>query len=126
MSFVAPAFAAAGVDLMDGSQVCDAMLLARQHYPQVETSLPLLAAQVYARWLASDLKLTLLAAYPAEHEIVLVRGAGTKAAIAERLPLEELDRADRFDHSTSVYIPPAAGIWQFFGTARTRGPFACP
>ena len=130
MSFVAPAFAAAGVDLMDGSQICDAMLLARQHYPQVETSLPLLAAQVYARWLASDLKLTLLAAYPADHEVVVLRGAGTAAQAVERLPLEELDRSDRFDHLTSVYIPPLAPYGSFTAllelVAHLRAPEGCP
>ena len=130
MSFVAPAFAAAGVDLMDGSQVCDAMLLARQHYPQVETSLPLLAAQVYARWLASDLKLTLLAAYPPDHEVVVLRGAGTAAQAVERLPLEELDRSDRFDHLTSVYVPPLAAYGSFSAllelVAHLRAPEGCP
>jgi tetrapyrrole methylase family protein/MazG family protein len=130
LSFVEEAYAAAGVDLMDGSQVCDAMLLARQHYPQVETSLPLLVAQVYARWLASDLKLTLLAAYPPEHEVMLLRGAGTADQAVVRLPLEELDRRDEFDHLTSLLVPPLARYGSFSAllelVAHLRAPEGCP
>jgi tetrapyrrole methylase family protein/MazG family protein len=110
MSFVAPAFAAAGVDLMDGSQICDAMLLARQHYPQVET--------------------LLLAAYPPDHEVVVLRGAGTATQAVERMPLEELDRSDRFDHLTSVYVPPLAAYGSFSAllelVAHLRAPEGCP
>jgi tetrapyrrole methylase family protein / MazG family protein len=130
LSFVEPAFAAVAVDLMDGSQVCDAILLARQHYPQVETSLPILVAQVYARWLASDLKLTLLAAYPSDHEVVLLRGAGTGAQLTVRLPLEELDRGNTFDHLTSVYVPPLPAYGSFSAllelVAHLRAPEGCP
>ncbi len=60
-SFIEPAFAAAGVDPMDGAEVVDAMLVARDHHPRVQPHLPLLIAQVYAVWLASDLK-----AHPAQ------------------------------------------------------------
>ena len=60
LSFIEPSFAAVDIDPMDGAQVLDAMLLARQHHPLVDVNLPLLLAQVYARWLASDAKLALL------------------------------------------------------------------
>ncbi len=85
---------------------------------------------MYARWLASDLKLTLLAAYPADHEVVVLRGAGTAAQAVERLPLEELDRSDRFDHLTSVYVPPLAAYGSFSAllelVAHLRAPEGCP
>jgi tetrapyrrole methylase family protein/MazG family protein len=130
LSFVAPTFAAAGVDLMDGSQVCDAMLLAAQHYPQVETTLPLLVAQVYARWLASDLKLTLLAAYPQGHQVLLIRGAGTEGQSVEQLALGNLDHHDRFDHLTSVYVPPLGPHSSLTSllelVAHLRAPEGCP
>jgi tetrapyrrole methylase family protein/MazG family protein len=130
LSFVEGAYAAGGMDLMDGSQVCDAMLLARRHYPQVETSLPLLVAQVYARWLASELKLTLLAAYPPAHEVLLLRGAGTPDEEVLRLPLEELDRREQFDHLTSLLVPPLAPYGSFSAllelVAHLRAPEGCP
>jgi tetrapyrrole methylase family protein/MazG family protein len=130
LSFVEGAYAAAGVDLMDGSQVCDAMLLAQQHFPQVETSLPLLVGQVYARWLASDLKLTLLAAYPADHPVTLIQGAGAAGGSTQTLALEELDRRDNFDHLTSLYVPPLAVYGSFTAlaeiVAHLRAPEGCP
>lgn len=130
LSFVEPAYAAAGVDLMDGGQVCDAMLLARQHYPQVETSLPLLIGQVYARWLASDLKLTLLAAYPADHRVTLLMAAGGPGQTVITLPLEDLDRRNDFDHLTSLYVPPLPAYSSFSAlaelVAHLRAPEGCP
>jgi len=130
LSFVEPAFAAVGVDLMDGSQVLDAMLLARQHYPQVDPCLPLLLAQVYARWLASDVKLTLLAAYPAEHPVTLVQAAGTAQQSTVTLPLAELDHRDAFDHLTSLYVPPLPQYSSYSAllelVAHLRAPEGCP
>lgn len=113
LSFVEPSFAAAGIDLMDGSQICDAMLLARQHYPQVETELPLLLGQVYARWLASDVKLTLLNAYPASHPVTIIRSATSTHAHTLTVPLAELDHGDHFDHLTSLYVPPLPAYSDF-------------
>jgi tetrapyrrole methylase family protein/MazG family protein len=130
LSFVEGVFAAVGVDLMDGSQVYDAMLLARQHYPQVEIALPLLVAQVYARWLASDLKLTLLAAYPPDNPLTIVRAAGTSGEERIAATLEELDRRDVFNHLTSVYVPPIATYGSVSAllelVAHLRAPEGCP
>jgi tetrapyrrole methylase family protein / MazG family protein len=130
LSFVAPAFAAVGIDLMDGAQVVDAMLLARQHHPRVEVAQPLLVAQVYARWLASDLKLTLLNAYPAEHSVRIVRHAGTPQQSVEEVALHALDGAEDFDHLTSVYVPPQAPGRSFSDlqeiVAHLRAPEGCP
>ncbi len=130
LSFVAPAYAAVQVDLMDGSQVCDAMLLARQHYPQVEVALPLLIGQIYARWLASEVKLTLLAAYPAAHVVTLVHNAGASNQTTKAVALEELDRSDDFDHLTSLYIPPLPEYGSFSALqeliAHLRAPEGCP
>jgi tetrapyrrole methylase family protein/MazG family protein len=106
MSFVEPSFAAVQVDLMDGAQIVDAMLIVRQYAPKVEVSLPLLVAQVYARWLASDLKLTLMALYPANHPVYLLRHAGNAAQQVIARPLHDLDSDEAFDHLTSVYLPP--------------------
>ncbi|NJN82013.1 MAG: MazG family protein, partial [Caldilineaceae bacterium] len=106
ISFVETVLAAVGVDGMDGLQVADAMLLARQNHPKVEPGQPLLIGQLYAEWLASDLKLTLMNAYPDEHQVILVQAAGTDDATVHRLPLYELDRGDHFDHLTSLFVPP--------------------
>ena len=92
--------------------------------------LPLLLAQLYARWLASDVKLTLLAAYPADHPVKLIHGAGTAAQRVVTVPLEELDRRDDFDHLTSLYVPPLPAYGSFAAlqelVAHLRAPEGCP
>lgn len=129
LSFIEPTFAAVGVDAMDGAQVVDAMLVARKYHPKVEVSLPLLIAQVYARWLASDLKLTLLNAYPPEHPVTIIRGAGEGQHLSE-LPLHALDTYAHFDHLTSLYLPPQEPGRSFSDlqeiVAHLRAPEGCP
>src|SRR4051812_11670109 len=106
LSFVEPAYAALGIDLMDGAQVVDAMLIAQQHHPQAEVSLPLLVAQLYSAQVASDVKLTLMNAYPDDHPVTLVQAAGTTQQRLRTCPLFELDHGDNFDHLTTLYVPP--------------------
>lgn len=106
LSFVDAVYAAVGVDMMDGGQVVDAMLLAQQHHPQVDVGLPLLVGQLYSAQVASDVKLTLMNAYPDEHPVTVVQAAGTRQQRTSTRPLLELDRGDDFDHLTSLYLPP--------------------
>lgn len=129
MSFVAPCFAAVGVDLLDGSQVVDATLLAREHHPRLDVGLPLLVGQVYARWLASEVKLTLMNAYPDDHPVTLLRSIGTPQQQSIALPLHALDQGEHFDHLTSAYVPPLArGSFTDLQEiiARLRAPEGCP
>ena len=129
VSFVDATFAAVGVDPMDGSQVVDAMLVARQHHPQVEVGLPLLVAQVYARWLASGLKLTLMNAYPDDHPVTVIAHAGTPEQRCMTMPLHKLDHGEIFDHMTSVYVPPLqdGGFTDLQAiVAHLRAPEGCP
>ncbi len=130
LSFLQPVFAAVGIDPMDGAQVVDAMLIARRHHPGVEVRLPLLVAQVYARWLASDLKLVLMAAYPADHPVQIVRAAGTAQQQMIVRPLHALDADAQFDPLTSVYLPPQEPGRSFSDlleiVAHLRAPEGCP
>jgi tetrapyrrole methylase family protein / MazG family protein len=100
LSFIEPVAAAVGVDpLARGLQIVDAL------DPHFEPGRPALCAQVYTRRVASSLKLSLLELYPPEHEVAVVRSAGLPDQAVWRGPLSELDRDDRFDHLTSVYLP---------------------
>ncbi|MCC9074746.1 MazG family protein [Litorilinea aerophila] len=128
-SFVVPSLAAVGVDIMDGGQVVDAMILARQHHPQVEVGLPLLVGQIYARWLASDVKLTLMNAYPDDHPVTLIYRAGTREQRTATMPLHALDQHEDFDHLTSLYLPPLhhgsfTALQEI--VAHLRAPEGCP
>lgn len=129
ISFVEAVFGAVGVDILDGGQVMDAMLLAQQHHPRLDVGLPLLVGQLYSRGVASDVKLTLMNAYPDDHPVTLVAGAGTAAQVAVTLPLHELDRRDDFDHLTSLYISPLLrGSFTDLQeiVAHLRAPEGCP
>ncbi|MGI6658602.1 MAG: nucleoside triphosphate pyrophosphohydrolase [Dethiobacteraceae bacterium] len=75
------------------------------HYPHKHV----LIMQTYNRQIASQVKLQLLALYPAEHPVTVVRGAGLKRGKRIiSLPLYKLDRLPWIDHLTTIYLPPVA------------------
>jgi len=130
LSFLEPLLAALGVDVMDGMQIADAMLLAADHHPLLLADRPVVVAQCYSRSLASDVKLTLLNGYPDEHPVTLVKAAGSAEQQLFTLPLYELDRGDHFDHLTSLYLPPVQEPGSYSALheviAHLRSPGGCP
>ncbi len=130
LSFVESVCSVLRLDALDGLQVADAMALATRHHPDFSPDLPLLIAQLYSRHLASDVKLVLMAVYPAHHPATLVRAAGTANVSSRTMPLYELDRCDQLDHLTSVYVPPLtqrgslAALQEI--VAHLRAPEGCP
>jgi len=130
LSFVEPVLTCLGLDALDGLQLVDATELAALYHPPVNPDRPTLVGQLYGRHLASDVKLTLLNLFPADHPVVLVRGAGTAEEKVTPLPLCELDRHDEIDHLTTLYLPPlpqASSLESFQNTiAHLRAPDGCP
>ena len=130
MSFVEPSLIALGLDGLDGLQLFDAIDVAARDFPPLNTDVPALLAQVYNRLVAAELKLTLMALYPDEHEVVLVHGAGTIDQELERVPLYEIDRSQLLAHLTSLFVPPLPSRSSLSGLADTvahlRGPEGCP
>lgn len=112
LSFVEPVCAALGLDpLQRDLQLLDATLLADVSTAtltgMVLPTVPALVAQVYNRRVAGRLKLALSELYPDDWEVTVVRWAGLpEQETIERMPLVELDRNDRADHLTTVYVPP--------------------
>ncbi len=129
-SFIDAAATSLGLDPMEGCQIIDGMLLAARHHPHLDVSLPALIGQVYARQVASDIKLTLLNAYPAEQPVTLIHGAGMGIQRTETFALHELDRRDDFDHLTSLFIPaqrPGGSLNDLQELiAHLRAPEGCP
>lgn len=129
LSFVDVAIARLGLDPLDSQlQIGDAHDLA------ADPSRPLLVGQVYDARLVAEVKLRLLATYPADHPVTLVRSAGldTEETIHE-MPLYELDRQTGIDHLTCLYVPalpPERDFRTFAAThriiARLRAPGGCP
>jgi tetrapyrrole methylase family protein/MazG family protein len=130
LSFVGPICSQLVLDPLDGLQIADAMELALLHYPPFNPDLPVLLGQLYSRDLASDVKLVLMTLYPDEHEVTLIRRAGTAQGTMSVITLYELDRVKGIDHLTSLYVPPlgAPGSVQAFQevVARLRAPGGCP
>ena len=106
VSFVDAVCNVVGLDPLNGLTVYDAMLVAQEHFPRVNTDHPVLLGQLYSRDLASDVKLTLLTAYPPDHQVTVVRDVGTPEQQVETIPLVGLDRKPRFNHMTTLVVPP--------------------
>jgi len=130
LSFVEPVLSLLGIDGLGGLQLADATELASLHHPPLDPDRPALIGQLYGQRLASDVKLTLMNAYPDDHLLTLVRAAGTGEGATTTIPLYELDRDQAVDHLTTLYVPPlpqVAGLPGFQETvARLRAPNGCP
>ena len=130
LSFIEPVLTALELDGLDNLQLADATDLAAALHPPLDPDRPALIGQLYSRRLASEVKLTLMNAYPDDHPLTLVRGAGTEDEQLVRLPLYELDREPLPDHLTTLYVPPlpqTASLPALQDTvARLRAPDGCP
>ncbi|MGQ9600066.1 MAG: nucleoside triphosphate pyrophosphohydrolase [Anaerolineae bacterium] len=130
LSFIEPTLTALEIDALAGLQVVDATDLATAHHPPLDPDRPALIGQLDNQQLASDVKLTLMNAYPDDHLVTLVQAAGIPECTRITIPLYELDRGQRLDHLTTLYVPPlphVSGLPAFQETvARLRAPDGCP
>jgi tetrapyrrole methylase family protein/MazG family protein len=130
VSFLEPTFAALGEDPIRGVQVVDAQTLAATHHPRGSQGMGLLVPQLYSRLLAGDVKLTLMNAYPDDHPVTLISGAGTPDLRLRQLPLYELDRSDDLDDLTTLWVPPLPHAATYADLqdiiAHLRAPDGCP
>lgn len=146
LSFLEPTFELLRLDpIADGLQIVDAAVLVANHFGTgerrdpfaqrsrlLDLTRPSLLTQLDSRRLAAGVKLALLEWLPGEHEVALVRAAGTAAGRAERLRLVDLDRS-AVDHLTSLYLTPVAplddrGAFEAlrYTTMRLRSANGCP
>jgi tetrapyrrole methylase family protein/MazG family protein len=92
----------------------------------------IIVTQVYSREMAIAAKLVLSRLFGDEHEVTVVRAAGTENEQTEKVPLHRLDRVD-VDHLTTLWIEPQQAIAAgraFSGllhiAAQLRAPDGCP
>ncbi|MEA1974847.1 MAG: nucleoside triphosphate pyrophosphohydrolase [Bacillota bacterium] len=60
---------------------------------------------VYNQYIASDIKINLLINYELEHKVYFIYRAKTENEYIAKVSLEEIDRLDKYDHLTCIYIP---------------------
>lgn len=130
ISFIEPCLALVGYDALDGLAVFDALELAQGHHPPFPPDIPALLSQIHSRSVASEVKLTLLNQYPAEHEVQLLQRAGTSQSSLTKVPLFEIDRIPEFGNQAALFIPPLAAQSAFESfqetVAHLRAPEGCP
>ncbi len=130
MSFLEPVFRALGRDPLPHTAVVDALELARRHVPPFPPNVPAVVAQMYARHVASNVKLTLMYHYPDTHPVYLVHRAGLPEETVRQVPLYELDRDPDIGLLTTLYVPPLdhESAFESFQevVARLRAPDGCP
>lgn len=131
-SFLDAAFARLQIDPIEGFHLVDGNDL-RPH--QINPRMHMLVGQVYDRFVASDVKLSLMETYPVDHIVTI----GTALGIPSleqivKVPLYELDHQDGFTDLTSVYVPPVLedrSLYRQFDyllevIETLRGPNGCP
>lgn len=138
MSFVDGVLQAVGYAATSGYLLVDAYDLYQGESIYLPPHAPCIIFQVHDTLLVSTAKLWLLDFLPPHHTIYVVRAAGVSGLQEiHQVPLEELDRSRiRFDHVTSLFVPPASdtcygtsqGAWTRFLAllSQLRGENGCP
>ncbi len=130
LSFIEPCLDLLALDGLEGLVLADALELAEAHHPGFPPDKPILIAQIHSRMIAADVKLTLLNQYPPDHPVRLVFEAGSATARVFDLTLDQLDRRDDFDITTTLYLAPLEGAGSFEAfqeiIAHLRAPEGCP
>lgn len=103
-SFLDPIFARLQIDPIEGFALLDATAFS---IAQVNPMLHTIIAQVYDQLTASEIKLTLMEAFPDDYLITVATAVGAgELERMETVPLYELDRVDHLGNLTVVYVPP--------------------
>lgn len=130
LSFIEPVLNLLGVDPFPETTLVDGLEIAMAHQPPFPPSMPALIAQIHSAAVASDVKLTLMTAYPDHHPVSLVHAAGTSDASVEIIELYEIDRSIKIGLQTALYVPALESGSSFESfqevVAHLRAPEGCP
>ena len=97
-------FTSLKIDPIEGFQFVDGTSFTRS---QLDYRHHIIFCKVYDRFVASEVKLSLLEDLPPDYEVIIVEAAGSKQESITKVSLEELDHTMEISNLTSVYIPPA-------------------
>lgn len=130
ISFLEPCLDLLERDALDGMTIVDALDLAASHHPQVATHHAVLVGQLFSRMVASDVKLTLMNAYPDEHEVMLIHEAGLPSGYLEPAKLHDFDASANIGPLTALFVPALHAHSSFERLQETvahlRSPEGCP
>ncbi|MCE4957950.1 MazG family protein [Macrococcoides caseolyticum] len=102
-SFIDDLFQAVQFDPNNGFQMIDGTLL---NQAAINPRNGIIITQVYDQLIASDVKISLLDIYPAEHNVAIVTGARGESAEVTWRALHEMDHDFALSNLTSLFIPP--------------------
>lgn len=129
-SYLDDLFTSLKVDPIDGFQFMDGTSFTRS---QLNYDHHIIFCQVYDRYVASEVKLTLLEDLPADYPVIVVEAAGSVDEVLTTVPLQEIDRSIEVSNLTSIYVPPVPRelLNHTFDRLREviatlRGPDGCP
>lgn len=103
-SFLDDLFTSLKIDPIEGFQFIDATSFKRS---QLNYEQHLIFCQMFDRFVASDVKLTLLEDLPADYPVTIVEGVGSSAETVQTIALQKLDHSLEISNVMSLYIPPA-------------------
>lgn len=103
-SYLDDLFTSLKIDPIEGFQFVDGTSFTRS---QLDYRHHIIFCQVYDRFVASEVKLSLLEDLPPDYEVIIIEAAGSKQESITKVSLEELDHTMEISNLTSVYIPPA-------------------
>ncbi|MDD2521671.1 MAG: nucleoside triphosphate pyrophosphohydrolase, partial [Anaerolineaceae bacterium] len=130
MSFLEPVCSALGLDPHPKLVLTDSLYLASLEIPFFPASVPALISNLRPGMEASDLKLTLMNAYPDEYPVKLIHNAGLPDELVEEIPLYEIDQSLHTGLMTTLYLPARENGRAFEDfqqiIARLRAPNGCP
>lgn len=130
MSFLEPVCAALRIDPANQLVMIDALQLAEKNVPTFPPSCGALIQQLGTALDLSEIKLTLMSAYPDDYPVRLVHAAGTPQQSVEDLPLYAVDISKKLGLLSTLYIPPREHGYSFEDLqeiiARLRAPDGCP
>ena len=130
MSFLEPVCSALGIDPHPKLVLIDSLYLASMEIPFFPASSPALISNLRPGMEASDLKLTLMNAYPDEYPVKLIHNAGLPDELVEEIPLYEIDQSLHTGLMTTLYLPARENGRAFEDfqqiIARLRAPDGCP
>ncbi len=64
-----------------------------------------LVTGVFNKYIASEIKINLLMNYEQTHKVYFIYSAKTENEYIKKISLEEIDRLDKYNHLTCIYVP---------------------